>query len=132
MEYLDLFTRLNKHCLVTYLTHRERIKNVFIIIEMFRDHREREREKNGYYSSLVRIREFSGSRSHRCNIDVLLNNICLPKAFFVFFQSLFNILRVCFDYLYAVYAELLFVRKYYIVNRLDGLSIFFFFSRAVF
>lgn len=60
-----------------------------------------------YYSPLVRIRGFiRGSRSRRCIIDTPLNKVCLPKAFFVFFQSLFNISRFSFDYLYAIYAEI--------------------------
>lgn len=49
MKYLDPFAELNKYYPVAHLALRERIKNVFIIIEMFRSH-------VWYYSPLVRIR----------------------------------------------------------------------------
>lgn len=39
MKYLDPFAVLNKYYLIAHLAPRKRIKNVFIIIEMFRGHK---------------------------------------------------------------------------------------------
>lgn len=77
-EIFSPFPGLNKYRPVAFGALGDRIKNVFIIIEMFS-----RTDRAAHYSPLVQIRGFiRGGSLCCCIIDALLNKVYLAKAFF--------------------------------------------------